>query len=244
LLLDKGRLVKTVGFRRPSYIGDPCNTVRIFNELEVDELILLDIRAGRHGGTLNWQLISDISSECFMPMTYGGGVTSVEMARRLFATGVEKVSVNSAALQSPELIERLAGTFGSQAVVVSIDAKRNRGGEAIVHGSGGRMKTRLTAGTWAKQVVDAGAGEILLTSIDREGSWGGFDLRLVESVARAVSVPVIAHGGAGSTGDIAQVLSTTSASAVGLGSLVVYQRPGMGVLVNFPFNMGADIVDG
>ncbi|MRD72305.1 imidazole glycerol phosphate synthase subunit HisF [Rhodocyclus tenuis] len=234
LLLSDESLIKTVRFGRFSYVGDPCNTARIFNELEVDELIFLDISAARKGSRPNMALLKDIADECFMPLAYGGGVRSLSEAEQIYSIGFEKVVLNSAAVRNPGLIEEIAKRFGSQAVVISIDYKKNIFGGCSVWIDGGRQSTKLDPVIWAQKAVAHGAGEILLTSIDREGTWTGFDLEMIRTVADAVTVPVVAHGGCGRLEDIASVVNSFGASAVGIGSLVVYQKKGAGVLVNFP----------
>ena len=234
LLLEDESLVKTERFRRPVYVGDPPNTLRIFNELEVDELLFLDIRATLNRSGPPFPVLRQIANECFMPVAYGGGIDSLEIAARVLGTGFEKVSLNSAALERPELITEVAGRFGSQAVIVSIDVKRGLLGRGTVRGRAGRSKTGRTPVDWAREVEDRGAGELLLTSIDREGTWTGFDLDLVREVSEAVSIPVIAHGGAGNVDHIDEVVNSAGASAVALGSMVVFQKRGMGVLINFP----------
>jgi cyclase len=234
LLLRNESLVKTVRFGKFSYVGDPCNTVRIFNELEVDELMFLDITASREGRGPNLTLLADIADECFMPLGYGGGVRSLAHAKSVFDIGFEKICINTAAIDHPDLLTELARQYGSQAVVASIDVKTGLLGRGTVRTQSGRRNTGRDPVSWAVEVERLGAGEILLTSIDREGSWQGFDLDLVRSVADAVSIPVIAHGGAGSVEDIGRVVKQARASAAALGSLVVFQRKGMGVLVNFP----------
>ncbi|MEB3220992.1 MAG: AglZ/HisF2 family acetamidino modification protein [Candidatus Sericytochromatia bacterium] len=234
LLLRDESLVKTRRFGPYTYVGDPCNTVRIFNELEVDELLVLDIRATPERRGPNLALLGDLASECFMPLGYGGGIRSVEEAAAILDVGVEKVVVNTAALEEPALVGALAERFGSQAVVASIDVGRGWLGRPRVHTRGGRQRTWLEPVAWAQELERRGAGEILLTAIDREGTWRGFDLPLVHAVASAVSIPVIAHGGAASVADIGAVVREGGASAVALGSMVVFQKQGMGVLVNFP----------
>ena len=232
LLLKGSVLVKGVNFAKHQYIGDPANTLRIFNELEVDELCILDIDAGKRGP--NFDILSDIVNECFMPLAYGGGVSSVDQAGRLFGMGFEKVVINSAALTRPSLISDLATKFGSQAVVVSIDVRRRLLGGYAVYGQSGRQKHRLDPVEWAKTVQQLGAGEILLTSIDQEGTWQGFDTELIRQVAGSVTIPLIAQGGADGIAAILKAVKDAGADAVALGSMVVYQKRGMGVLVNFP----------
>jgi cyclase len=234
LLLRDDGLVKTVRFSAPSYIGDPVNTVRIFNELEVDELTFLDIEASRMGRGPNVQILRDIANECFMPLAYGGGIRTVQEAERIFQIGFEKVVVNSALFDSPTLVSDMAQKFGSQAVIVAIDAKRQALRGYQVASRSATMLHRRDPVEWAREVERLGAGEILLTSVDREGTWKGFDVDLTARVSAAGRIPVIANGGAGSLQDIGEVVKRGGASAVGLGSMVVYQSRGMGVLVNFP----------
>lgn len=234
LLLRDESLVKTVRFGRFTYVGDPCNTVRIFNELEVDELVFLDITATRDGRSPNMALLADIANECFMPMGYGGGIRTLADAQAVLKLGFEKVIVNSSAFENPRLVGELAEHFGRQAVIASIDVKRDLFGRPRVRSHAGTRNSGREPVSWALEMERHGAGEILLTSIDREGTWGGFDIELVKSVADAVSIPVIAHGGASSLADIGSVVREAAASAVALGSMVVFQKKGMGVLVNFP----------
>jgi len=234
LLLRNESLVKTVRFGRFGYIGDPANTCRIFNELEVDELSFLDISASREGREPNYRILAEIANECFMPVSYGGGISTVLIAERVHRLGFEKMVVNTAALARPAFITELSAAFGSQSVIVSIDVKASVMGRPHCRAVSGTRDSRRSPVDWAKEVRDRGAGEILLTSIDREGTWKGFDIELIRSVADAVDIPVIAQGGAGSVEDIGKAVNEGHASAVGLGSMVVYQKKGMGVLVNFP----------
>lgn len=234
LLLRGESLVKTVRFRRFTYIGDPCNTVRIFNELEVDELIFLDTTATTEGRSPNVQLLRDIADECFMPLAYGGGVRTLDDARGILGIGFEKVALNSSAVENPDVIGQISAACGSQAVIASIDVRSGLAGRREVVIRGGKTRTGLEPVAWAQELESRGAGEILLTSVNREGTWSGFDIELVKAVSSAVSVPVVAHGGAGRIEHIGEVVQDGGASAVALGSMVVFQKKGMGVLVNFP----------
>lgn len=234
LLLHQNTLVKTVRFGKPSYIGDPINTVRIFNELEVDELVFLDISASREQRPPHYDLLRQITNECFMPLSYGGGVNSVEIARTLFRMGFEKVVVNSAAFENQHLIPALADAFGSQSVVVALDVKKDWLGRYRVTSHSGQRTHSIPPDEWAHKVVEAGAGELLVTAIHQEGTWRGYDTALIRSISDAVSVPVIAHGGAGTLEHLAAAVQDGHASAVALGSMVVYQKQGMGVLINMP----------
>jgi cyclase len=234
LQLRQDSLVKTVRFRRPAYIGDPVNTVRIFNELEVDELAFVDIRASAQGRGPNFAVLREIADECFMPLSYGGGVSDLATAERILHIGFEKLILNTAALANPPLITELATRFGSQAIIVAIDVKRTVLQRLRVTAKSGTEVHGRSPVSWAQEAERLGAGEILLTSVDREGTWQGFDVALTAQVARAVTVPVIAHGGAGGIEHIRAVVHEGGASAVALGSLVVYQGRQSGVLVNFP----------
>lgn len=234
LLLRNEALVKTVRFGEFGYIGDPANTCRIFNELEVDELAFLDISASKEGREPNYKVLADIANECFMPVSYGGGISSMAIAEQVLKLGFEKIALNTHALTNPNLITETSKVFGSQSVIVSIDVKTNFWGKQQCRGLSGKLNSKRTPVDWAKEGQDRGAGEILLTSIDREGTWSGFDIDLIRSVADSVSIPVIAHGGGGTVQHIGEVVKAGHASAVALGSMVVYQKQGMGVLVNFP----------
>lgn len=234
-LLIKGEsLVKTVRFENPAYIGDPVNTARIFNELEVDELALLDITASKEARGPNFRILHEVSNECFMPLSYGGGIRDLATAERIFQIGFEKVVINTASFRSPRLVTDMAKRFGSQSIIVAIDVRKNILGKYQVTSLSGTANERRHPVEWASEVERLGAGEILLTSVDREGTWGGFDVALTAQVAEAVTIPVIANGGAGSIDHIGEVLKKGRASAVAIGSMVVYQGKGLGVLVNFP----------
>lgn len=237
LLLDKKSLVKTTNFSDPDYIGDPVNTIRIFNELEVDELMLLDISASKEGQGPELDLLKRLADECFMPLSYGGGIQNLSMAQELFSIGIEKIVVNSHAFEDPSIINSVADSFGSQSVIGSIDVKERALRGRQVYSKGGSKKQNVDPVEWAKELEKRGVGELLVTSIDQEGTWEGFDHQLVEDLASEVSVPVIAHGGASDVDDIRAVIHESGASAAAVGSMVVYQKQGMGVLVNFP-NIG------
>lgn len=234
MLLNGESLVKTVRFKNPRYIGDPVNTVRIFNELEVDELAFLDIMASKEKRGPNFKILQEIANECFMPLSYGGGIGDLETAEKIFQIGFEKVVINTVSFQNPHLIPNLTKRFGSQSVIVAIDVKTNTWGKYQVTSLSGTANQGRHPVEWAEEMERLGVGEILLTSIDREGTWEGFDVELTSHVAQAVSIPVIANGGAGTVDHIGEVVKKGHASAVGLGSMVVYQNKGLGVLVNFP----------
>ena len=217
LLLQDESLVKTINFKKPVYIGDPVNTARIFNELEVDELVLLDIAATNKKKPPNYKILSELANECFMPLAYGGGINDFEDAKRIFQIGIEKVIINSYAFKRPTFITELAEHFGNQAVVASIDVKKNLFGKYQVYSNSGNKKQKISVLEYAKQLEELGAGEILLTAIHQEGTWGGFDIDLIEKISNAVDIPVIAHGGASSIDDIREAVTQGNASAVSLG---------------------------
>ncbi len=227
-------LVKTVQFSSKNYIGDPINTVRIFNELEVDELCFLDIRASVEKRQPDFNILAEIANECFMPLSYGGGVKDRETAKKIISIGFEKIVVNTAAFETPELISQIAGDMGSQSVIGSIDVKKNFLGQYAVYINDGTRKIAVDPVEWAQKLEALGAGELILTSINNDGMWNGFDVGITKKISAAVSIPVIANGGAGNINHIGQIVKEGGASAVALGSMIVYQAKGMGVLVNFP----------
>ena len=240
LLLNNGSLVKTVKFKDPGYIGDPINAIRIYNEKEVDELIFLDITATIEKREPPYITLSEIASECFMPVTYGGGIKNVEEIRKILSLGIEKVSLNSIAVESPEFVREASGKFGSSTIVVSIDVRQKLFGgyEVCIHG--GRKKTGLDPVKFAIEMEKMGAGEILLTSIDRDGTQEGYNIDLIKSVTEEVGVPVIACGGAGNIEDFRSAVVDGGASACAAGSMVVYFGRNRAVLINFPFRKELD----
>jgi len=234
LLLAGKKLVKTVRFAKPTYVGDPINTVRIFNEKEVDELVFLDIEATRKDQPPQFDLIEEISQECFMPFAYGGGLKSMDHIRQVLANGAEKVVLNTVLHDNPELVTQAATQFGSQSVVASVDVKQTwRRGKQVVT-AGGRRKTGQDPVAFCKEMVDRGAGEILVTSIDRDGTFTGYDVELIADVVGAVEVPVIACGGAGNLDHLRQGVIEAGADAVAAGSLFVFQKANRSVLINYP----------
>lgn len=234
LLLDGESLVKTTRFANPVYIGDPINVISIFSSLAVDELVLLDISATREEDGPPFHLLERVAEECFVPLSYGGGLTTVEQVRRVIEIGFEKVVINTSTAVRPELLAETAAHFGRQALVASIDALRRPGSTYDVAIRGGAESLGIDPVTHAQAVLELGAGEILLTSIDRDGTMSGYDLDLTAAVSSAVSIPVIACGGAGSRADLAAPVHEAGASAVGAGSLFVFQGRERGVLVNYP----------
>jgi cyclase len=233
LLLAQHGMVKTERFAGARYLGDPINAMKIFNEKMADELILLDIEATAKG-RIDFDWLEDIVSEAFMPIAYGGGVNSMGQCAELFKRGVEKIVVNTAACERPQLITELAERFGSQSVVVSIDARQNVWKRSKVYIKSGRKETKFNPVEMARKSEELGAGEIFLTSIKREGTFEGYDIELLHSVCSAVGVPVIANGGAGSIKDFEQAVVRGGCSAVAAGSMFVFAKKGEGVLINYP----------
>lgn len=234
LLLKNNGLVKTVNYKNSSYIGDPINTVRIFNEKEVDELIFLDIEATPKKKEPNYKLLGEIANECFMPLAYGGGIKTFEQAREIFNIGIEKVAINSALHVNLSLVKQIADVYGSQAIIGVVDIKKNFFGKPQIVSSSATIKHQGTIEEWITKIEEAGVGEILLTSVDNEGTWKGLDIDLIKKVTSLSKVPVIAHGGAGNTQHIIDAIKIGKANAVALGSMVVYQKKDFGVLINFP----------
>jgi cyclase len=232
-LIDES-LVKTVKFGNYGYIGDPINTVRIFNELEVDELCFLDIRATVEKRPPNFEVLHQIADECFMPLSFGGGVRDAETAKKILSIGFEKIVLNTAAYEKKQLVKEIANHSGNQSVIGSIDVKKNLWGKYQVYISDGKMKIDIDPIEWAQELESLGAGELLITSMDNDGTWKGYDLDIISKIVQSVRIPVIANGGAGTIHHIDEVVRKTNASAVALGSMVVYQAKGLGVLVNFP----------
>jgi len=236
LLVSDGYLVKPVRFKGEQYIGDPINAVRIFNEKQVDELIICDIDATVKGAGVNYTLIEEIASEAFMPVGYGGGVASAAEARRITGIGIEKVVIGTAALTRPETITEVSEELGASSTVVSVDARRRLVGGWDTLVARGRKKTGLSPAEAARRAQELGAGEIMVSSIDRESTSSGYDLPLIESVISAVTVPVIALGGAGRFEDFIPALSA-GASAVAAGSLFVLNGKHRAVLISYPTPM-------
>jgi len=234
LLLKQTGFVKTVRFADPSYLGDPINIVKLFNDMEVDELSILDISAHTEGRGPAFELLQSIADNAFMPMSYGGGVASGEDVRKILGIGYEKVVIGRCAVERPELIAEAARVAGSQSVVVSVDVRRSLLGKQRVCVRGGKSRTKVDPVHLAREVEQRGAGEILLTAIDRDGVMGGYDLDLIRAVTQVVGIPVIACGGAGKIEDFAAAVNVGGASAVAAGSLFVYHGRRRGVLVNFP----------
>jgi imidazole glycerol-phosphate synthase subunit HisF len=237
LLLKGQGLVKTVKFKDPKYLGDPINIVRIFNDKEVDEIVLLDITATPENRGPQFEILKNITSEAFIPLAYGGGIRTMEDVRSLLSIGIEKLIMNTSSVEFPALIREVADHAGSQAAVVSIDVKKNLLGRYEVFTHCGQMRTGLDPVKHAIKMEKIGAGEILINSIDRDGTMQGYDIEITRKVADAVSVPVVACGGAGNLSHVAEVIKSGHASAAAAGSMFVFQGPLRGVLISYPTPM-------
>jgi imidazole glycerol-phosphate synthase subunit HisF len=234
LLLRGTGLVKTRQFKDPKYVGDPINAIKIFNDKECDELMLLDITASVEQRGPAFSTIEEVASECFMPLAYGGGVRTVEDVRRVLKLGVEKIVVNSTAWRDPEVVTAASREFGAQAIVVSIDVRRKIFGGYEVYVDRATKGTGQDPVEYARRMEQLGAGEILLNAVERDGTMKGYDLELLRKVTGAVSVPVVAIGGAGSVSDFGQAISKGGASAVSAGSMFVFHGPHRAVLITYP----------
>jgi cyclase len=234
LLLSGNGLVKTTNFANPKYVGDPINAIRIFNEKEVDELMIIDIKATYENRGPDFNLIEQLASECFMPLCYGGGIRDMNDVHTLFKLGIEKVAIQSAVFLNPSLINEIAGYYGQQAVVVSMDVKRNWLGAIKLFSH--NKNINISSKNWreyVKYLENLGAGEILLNSVDKDGKMDGVDLELIAEVSKSINIPVVAIGGIGSLNDIKSAINA-GASAVAAGSFFVFQGPHRAVLITYP----------
>jgi cyclase len=234
LLLDGRALVKTVRFGAGRYIGDPINAVKLFNDLRADELVFLDITATREKRVVSSSLIEQIGGEANMPFSVGGGIRSLDNVRKALAAGAEKVIINSFALDQPDFVRAAADTFGSSTVAVCMDVRRTwfKGERVFRHSS--KKSSGLHPVEYAKRIEGLGAGELIVQSVDRDGMMQGYDLSMIRAISEAVSIPVVALGGAGQVSDLVAGYVEGCASALGAGSLFVYQSSKRGVLINYP----------
>jgi len=234
LLVKDGGLVKTIRFGSPKYVGDPINAVRIFNEKEVDELMVLDIDATAQNREPDYVLIRNLAAECRMPLCYGGGVKSAEQIQSIVSLGVEKVAISSAAVEDPSLVSDAARKVGSQSVIVVMDVKGDVSSGYEVRTRNGSRSTGKSPVRFAEELERLGAGEIVVNSIDNDGVMKGYDLSLARSVREAVSMPITVLGGAGSLGDIAGLISALGVVGAAAGSLFVFKGVYRAVLINYP----------
>lgn len=237
LLVHKKGLIKTINFKDPKYVGDPLNAVKIYNEKEVDELIVLDIDATVNGVGPDFEMIKNLAVECRMPFCYGGGVTTVEQAKKIISLGAEKVAVSSAAIKNPKLLADIGQAVGIQSVVVVIDLKKRAfivGGGYDVYIKNGKEKVPIKITDFIRELNKIGVGEIVINSIDKDGTMQGYDLPLVEMIRQLTDVPITIIGGAGSHEDIKNLIKTYKIIGAAAGSLFVFKGKYRAVLINYP----------
>jgi cyclase len=234
LLLKNLGLVKSIRFKDYRYIGDPINAVRIFNAMESDELIFLDILATREKRQIQIDLIRKIGDEAYMPFTVGGGIDSLSIIKEIINAGAEKVCINSYALKNPEFIKEATNTFGSSTIVVSIDIKLSFLNHKYVYDHSISRHTNINPVDYARMMESMGAGELIVNSVDRDGMMNGYDIELIRKISDAVRIPVIALGGAGKLDDFKSAVNDGHASAIAAGSMFIYHGPRKAVLINYP----------
>lgn len=237
LLVHEGGLVKTIGFKDPKYVGDPINAVKIFNEKEADELVVLDIDATVNGAEPDYRMIANLAAECRMPLCYGGGVSTIEQAERIISLGVEKVALSAAAIERPALLSEIAARIGRQSVVAVIDVRRRtgllrKGLEVTTHNA--KRTHAIAPIELAMELERAGAGEIVINSVDRDGTKTGYDLELAAAMRKHLGVPLTILGGAGSLDDISALIGTCGTVGASAGSLFVFKGGLRAVLINYP----------
>lgn len=233
LLIQEKKLVKTFKFRSPKYVGDYLNAIKIFNEKEVDELIVLDISASKNNEKPNLKLIERFSSECFMPVCYGGGINSFDQAKEIFKLGIEKICIQTSALDDISIIKKISNFFGSQSVVISIDIKKNWLGKYKLYRSQNKKIEKLDWEVFLKNAVESGAGEILINCVDNDGTMEGMNLEIIKAASKLSTVPIISMGGVGNLRDIKNAINS-GANAVAAGSFFVFQGPHRAVLISYP----------
>lgn len=234
LLLKNQGLYKTTKFKNPKYVGDPINAVKIFNEKEADELVFLDISASKENKRPNFKMIENIASEAFMPIAYGGGIKNLTDIQQLFKIGIEKIVINTYAHENPNFIREAANIAGSQSIVVSIDVKKNFFGKYEMFSHSGTKKIKKDPFIYIKEIEKMGAGEIVINSIDKDGTRTGFDIALIEKTSSLVNLPIIALGGAGSIEDLGEAVNKGGASGVAAGSMFVFYGKHRAVLITYP----------
>jgi len=232
LLLDGDRLIKTIRFEKPVYVGDPLNTLRILNDKQCREAIVIDRLASKQG--IRFNLIEDMASECFMPLAYGGGIQNIDDAERIIQSGIEKVVFNNALYNQPKLISDCATNFGSQSIVASVDYYKSWSGKIKIRIHHSKVNNKLSLKEFCLKAQELGAGEIVLTSIDKEGTMTGLDVDCIAEISTMLSIPLVAHGGCGNLEHVKEVFSRTDASAVASGSLFVFKGSRTSILISYP----------
>tara|TARA_B100001057_G_scaffold501028_1_gene619809 strand:- start:6293 stop:7051 length:759 start_codon:yes stop_codon:yes gene_type:complete len=233
LLLNGKRLFKSIKFNKKIYVGDPINTIKLFNEKEVDEICILEIQSTNSKIDPDYSYIELLASQCYVPLSYGGGINTINKAKNILSCGVEKVVINSYATKNISFIEELSKETGSSSIIVSIDIKKNFFGKYSIYSHSGRRKYKKDIYDYIDQIQKYGAGEILINSINRDGMQCGYDIELIKKIAKRIKVPLIVCGGAGSLEDLSDAVKA-GASAVAAGSLFVFKGPHRAVLINYP----------
>lgn len=234
LLLKNQGLVKTIKFKNERYIGDPINAVKLFNEKEVDEIMLLDIEASSKNQEPNYALIEEIANECFIPLCYGGGIRLISQMHKIFSLGVEKISLSKKAIDDINFIKQAINIFGSQSIVVTLDYKKNFFGKKIIYICNGKIKTKYYLEEYVDILNEVGVGEIVLNSIDNDGVMLGYDKEAIKKMSKRSTIPIVALGGAGKLSDMVEIIKEAEVTAAAAGSLFVYHGKLKGILINYP----------
>ena len=236
LLLHQEGLYKTVNYnvKKGKYVGDPINAIKIFNDKGVDELIFLDIDASKEKRGPNFEIIKDIATECFMPVAYGGGITNIDEIKKILTIGIEKIVLNNVLLKDMSLLEEASEIYGASTMVVSVDVKKNLFGKYKVYDSALQKNTSLDLYDYIHEIEKKGAGEIYISSVDKDGTFSGYDIELIKSITDKLNIPAIVNGGARDISDISQAIKDGGASAASAGSMFVFQGPHKAVLITYP----------
>ncbi|MFZ2153285.1 MAG: AglZ/HisF2 family acetamidino modification protein [Microgenomates group bacterium] len=234
LLVDNGRLIKTIKFQKQIYLGDPINTIKIFNDKEVDEIVVLDITATENNKEPDYKFIASLAEECFMPVCYGGGICNIDQVKKILSLGIEKISLNTALFNNRDLVKEVARKYGSQAVVASIDVKTDFFGHYHVYKNRGKYKVNIDVFEFINELEFDGVGELLINFIDRDGMYKGYDVSFIKKVVENTKIPVTACGGAKDLEDVRNMLKVTGVAAAAAGSIFVFSSETRGVLINYP----------
>jgi cyclase len=234
LLIQNKGLVKTVRFKNPKYVGDPINAVRIFNEKEVDEIMVLEIDATSGNLEPDYKMIENLAAECRMPLCYGGGIKTVEQAQRIFSLGVEKVAISSAAINNPGLIKEISTRVGNQSMIIVLDVKKGKNNKYEIWTNNGTTFSGKEMVSFAREVEELGAGEIVINSIDHDGVMKGYNIEMIDQVRSQVHLPITVLGGAGNLNDIKQLIDHFGIIGASAGSLFVFKGVFKAVLINYP----------
>ena len=233
LLIHKNGIYKSINFSNYQYIGDPINAIRIFNDLEVDEICILDIDVSKNNSSINYELIEDLASEAFMPFSYGGGITTTNQANKILSLGIEKIIINNAIYHNLNLVSECAERFGSQSVIVSIDYKKNIFNKRVCYDHVLKKKTSIEVVEMVIEAEKAGAGEILINSVDLDGLMTGMDIEIIKRLTEATNIPIIATGGAGNLEHVKNAVKA-GANAIAAGSMFIFHGKQKGILINYP----------